>query len=618
MIDIPSIKPLVTIEPVTVAGTAQNTAHAQTPLSSVPQGTLVAGFVINRDSHNQPILRTPVGDVLINTQLFLKTGTEVTIRVDNSHANLARIITINGQSVESFTARQNAQLATSLNDPVSSALASPSGSSQPAKPVQFQGVILQSAARETLPVGVSETLLKALGLDKPLRQTATTAPLSIILRSISIPTPPADLSQASPLPAAANIEPNSTLPTNTNLSVQALFTSPQQEATPVKRSPLPSAPTAPASQPPLPTVNTPNASSPLFVQEISTRPQTTSTSFADTPLVSHAVSISPAPTATISSEILTQTIKQLAPATLTEQQHLIVQGVVIGQEQHADTILHTTIGNLRLFTPQPLAQGSVATIEIMPHTPAAGINSATPVASYSTNFAGGDSPERLMRDWPALSDLITATQSPENTLLQNSVLSVLPTPNKYFTQSMLFFLSALKGGDIKQWLGKNGVAAIEKHDTKMLKHLSDEFTILQQAFKTPNSEQWISTAIPILYDNTLHQARLHIRDDKPQDPSSEKSLHQQQRFVIDVELSLLGEMQIDGLVQKEAQKHQFDMIIRTSKPLADEVEAGIRELYHSASEVSGFKGMILFQPSRAHFVVIAPSTAQENDNSIIA
>lgn len=217
MSDIPLIKTLVTIEPITVSGTAQNTTQTPNPLSTLTNGTFVDGFVVNRNPQNQPILRTSAGDVLLNTQLFLKTGTEVTIRVDNTQPNLARIITINGQSPEIFAEHQRSQLAVGASDSLSSQMASAVSSSNSAtpKPVLLQGLMLQLIARDTLPAPIADALFKALGVDKNTRAAPpnNSAPLSIILRSITMPNPtPQSLPQAAPNAAQPTTATTATVP----------------------------------------------------------------------------------------------------------------------------------------------------------------------------------------------------------------------------------------------------------------------------------------------------------------------------------------------------------------------------------------------------------------------
>lgn len=663
MSDIAPIKTLVTIEPITVASTTQNTSQTPNPLSTLSNGTMVEGFVVNRDTHNQPILRTSVGDVLVNTPLFLKTGTEVTIRVDNNQPGLARIITINGQSPETFAEIQRTQVAAQSSDSLSSQLASTvsSGSNAVPKPVLLQGMMLQLAPRESLPAPVADALFKALGIDKPLRQqTAPSVPLSIVLRSIAMPqtegpqpplpspashaTIPAP-QPASPAPANATVPPIPTASVPAGNEAAALSAPMQPQATPPKLqqiTQIPTAATTPASpstpaqtavptanpvttpvgqtatsQPiaqPIPAAATPPSSPALPHSTMLTANETTA-SPAQTGLRQPPSLLPPAATPTATA---TQNILRPSPSIdIRPDQHVVVQGLVIGQEQKADTILHTPIGTMRIFTPKPLPNGAVVTVEVSNEKPVQQTGTASK-AAYIQTVTEQESTESLLRDWQGMKDLVDTLVQADPALFQATLARILPAPGKHFTHAMMFFLSALKGGDMKQWLTNNGrIAEITDNKyTDLLRRLGAEFTVLQQTFNEPTPQQWISTAIPIFYENTLHQARLHVRQDN--EISANSASHKGQRFIIDIELSRLGEMQIDGFVQKEPGKHQFDIMIRSSKHLPPEVENDIRDIYNNASEIAGFKGSLVFQPSREHFVIIQRPQAPQKQSGIIA
>ena len=72
------------------------------------------------------------------------------------------------------------------------------------------------------------------------------------------------------------------------------------------------------------------------------------------------------------------------------------------------------------------------------------------------------------------------------------------------------------------------------------------------------------------------------------------------RFVVDVNLSKLGHMQLDGFVQ-DGTKH-FDLIVRTDARLSNEVQNGIRSVFEGANETTGVTGGLTFQSAPANFV----------------
>jgi hypothetical protein len=107
--------------------------------------------------------------------------------------------------------------------------------------------------------------------------------------------------------------------------------------------------------------------------------------------------------------------------------------------------------------------------------------------------------------------------------------------------------------------------------------------------------------IPFYSEQELRQLRLYSRphgaDDEGEDPSGT-------RFVIDVDLSRLGRLQIDGLV-RDGGKH-MDLIVRTEAPLPGQMPGDIRQIFLNAQDLTGFKGGITFQAAPPVFVEVAP------------
>ncbi len=88
----------------TVQGVSASTASltaSQTPsvLANLPAGTLIRGFVLNRDAKGNPVLRTDSGDFLLESKFFLKIGSDVVVRLDASGQKFrASIISVDGHS----------------------------------------------------------------------------------------------------------------------------------------------------------------------------------------------------------------------------------------------------------------------------------------------------------------------------------------------------------------------------------------------------------------------------------------------------------------------------------------------------------------------------------------
>ncbi len=107
--------------------------------------------------------------------------------------------------------------------------------------------------------------------------------------------------------------------------------------------------------------------------------------------------------------------------------------------------------------------------------------------------------------------------------------------------------------------------------------------------------------IPFQFGDSLDQLRVFMRfhgqDEEGDGESGE-------RFVLDLQLTNLGHMQLDGLIRRTGR--HLDLIVRSEQPLPDEMRGGIREIFRNAAEVTGLDGGVNFQAKPPGFVEIAP------------
>lgn len=119
--------------------------------------------------------------------------------------------------------------------------------------------------------------------------------------------------------------------------------------------------------------------------------------------------------------------------------------------------------------------------------------------------------------------------------------------------------------------------------------LQQEFAELNRAL--PASEPgWRSIILPLVDENRLQQATLAVRRDPPKDgaePGAVGSIH----FLLDVELSRLGPLQLDGLIRGK----RLDLMLRSQKPLDAPMRREINEIFQNAQQATGYAGQLFFQ-----------------------
>ncbi|MAN79322.1 MAG: hypothetical protein CMM77_01055 [Rhodospirillaceae bacterium] len=314
---------------------------------------------------------------------------------------------------------------------------------------------------------------------------------------------------------------------------------------------------------------------------------------AGTQFTVQLTSLQPAPPG--GAAALTQTQGPTPPLAAMGQ---TLTGIVSGTQAGGQPIVETPLGPIALAGANPPPEGArvVLTVTSAPLPPAQPepLLDNTQLALRQALF--------LDRQWPAAQELVeTLAQAAPNTA-QHLLHAVLPRPDGNMTANILFFLSAVRGGDIRAWLGDNTVRVLQRVNPGLLGRVRDDMGQLSRLADEPTTGDWRIFMIPFLNSGQLEQIRLFTRaqtedeDDEASGPGT--------RFVVDVTLSKLGHIQLDGLV--DTAHRRMDMVVRTDSHLPPDMRNDIRHLYEVSSEITGYKGGVGFQAQPANFIDIEP------------
>jgi hypothetical protein len=270
-----------------------------------------------------------------------------------------------------------------------------------------------------------------------------------------------------------------------------------------------------------------------------------------------------------------------------------IEATVLGHEPDGSTTLHSRLGTLKIFTAQPLPTGSKLILRIEPQAP--GDMQAAP-ALLSEPMEEITS---LAHDWKALRDAVQWAQANDPPLAR-ALLQALPAADRSLASGLLFFLSAVKGGDLKSWLGGRLAGELDKKIPALAARLGADLAQMQPFAEAPD-RQWSALMLPLMFGSELEHARFFYRkeEDKPGVGGTTDRGH---RFILEVDLSHLGDLQFDGFVRQGARKKSFDLVIRSARPLAAEVAGDIRNLYEDALQATGYNGYLAFQQGSQHFI----------------
>ena len=639
--------------------------QAAAAIGNLTPGTLLSGFIINRDAAGNPILRAAGGDIAFLSNFFLNIGSEVTIRVENTGGNpTAHILTVNGQPPEVaaaqsvFAQEPEVIVSQNLSTPAQPQAAAPqtATATTPAPPqtsLTVTGTLIATpqpssanAAQPALPIGTQLTLtvtgLTAASPTLPeeiinyqppqvspppqatqASYTAYARAASPVPTNISLPanTPPLP-ANAPPLPANAPPLPTNAppLPANaTPLPINSIPLPANDIIVPADLTPLPANPASLSS--PMVTVTTPSPAVP--VTNLSPEPPIATPAPAEAASIGIATAIVtanppqgiaallPENTATpIPLPINTNIVANAPPANTPITNALVQPGqtisaTVIGKEPSGEPLLQTPLGIVRLQPDATLPTGSNVTLQISSITP-------PEEQSAAPNIAAATMPApmtELAQQWTSLQQIVRllAARSPTAgfDFTNKTMPWIMPPPNITADESLpqqnipaglMLFVSALRGGNFSNWLGESNVQWLQNqgHDV-LLKKADGEFTLLARQFTESRPQHWQSLFFPINVGGELQQARLFIKRDRRQGNQAQGKKSEDTRFIVEVDLSQLGEMQMDGFVRKQGKDVQFDLIIRSLHALSPEMQQDIVRIYNSAGQLTSYKGSLVFQ-----------------------
>ncbi len=246
------------------------------------------------------------------------------------------------------------------------------------------------------------------------------------------------------------------------------------------------------------------------------------------------------------------------------------------------TQVQTPLGVVSLPTAQPLPANTPLTLEILgTFSDRAGREPIPGLVRQQTLHA-------FSKTWPALRQAIdTLRQAEAETVLQ-TFGQAIPRLGPTLANGILFFIAALRTGSVRGWLGDGAAAALESAGRgDLLTQLGNDFALLGRIAGEHQESGWQTMLIPVYDGDKLHQIRMFMRKhgrDNSDDGETES------RFVIETELSRLGLIQLDGLINKT----QFDLVVRSRKDLPKQIQTDIKTIFLDALVTAELGGGIKF------------------------
>ncbi len=208
--------------------------------------------------------------------------------------------------------------------------------------------------------------------------------------------------------------------------------------------------------------------------------------------------------------------------------------------------------------------------------------------------------------WPALDALYQSliTSAPQSAA---SMARILPNPSSpaQMVAAGMVFIAAVKSGDLNMLFGDKKLDAIQRAGARPLLGQLTQAPAGQGAEQASSSD-WRAVPLPMFWDSEIQKITLYTRREDGDGTSDQQDKNGQTRFVFDLSLSRMGDVQIDGLL-KDA---RLDLIIRTENAFSTPMQETIRSAYVSALEQTELSGNVAFQGSRQHWVHVLEAQEQ--------
>jgi hypothetical protein len=258
----------------------------------------------------------------------------------------------------------------------------------------------------------------------------------------------------------------------------------------------------------------------------------------------------------------------------------VLGGSVAGVTQSGRPVIATSFGHLALNATSDLRIGDRVALDVL-----ASRVGEVPTAERAAPLSV------LSREWPALDGAMRVLQEALGPQAAAQITQAMVRPSPQMTAAMLFFMTALKGGDMRVWFGNDASRALEQAGRGgLLSALAEDFQTLQRASE-PMDSGWRAFLIPVVGDERrpirlLTRGRRKGGKDKRDDGQPDGTA-----FLVDLELSQLGPFRLDGLVRPD----MVDLWIRTTQALPALMRHDIKALFDDTLDRTGIQGRLSFK-----------------------
>lgn len=289
--------------------------------------------------------------------------------------------------------------------------------------------------------------------------------------------------------------------------------------------------------------------------------------------------------------------QQAAPPVPTPANPTSLDGAVISHSPGGNSLVQTPAGVLSLTGGPAMAVGTGLRLEVVgPPIPPP----ASPAAAVPQGLTAAG--------WPTLENAVDVLAQLDRQAA-SQLIQMIPQATPRLAAAMSLFAGAVRSGDFKQLAADGVTRGLDRAGRRDLAdRLKRDFMALAEDAQRPRGDgDWQAITLPFAHGAQIDPIRLFVQRVSGEDKGRGGGKGQEQRFIVEVQMSRLGRIQFDGLIQKEAKR--FDLIVRSAQPLGAEICRDISGIFAECAQLTGIKGSVGFQSGRS-FVELPPTDAK--------
>lgn len=222
---------------------------------------------------------------------------------------------------------------------------------------------------------------------------------------------------------------------------------------------------------------------------------------------------------------------------------------------------------------------------------------------------------------PAITSFLTPDIWPAANALHQNIAQVsaqaasafaamTPSPSNaaQFGPAVMFFVAAMRSGDIAGWMGGKTVDALQKagKGQALSKFMSDSAGMSRLAAE-PAANDWRAMSIPLMHGEQIERVALYYKREDEGGADGEGNKGGFHRFIFNLNPENMGKVQLDGLFRGalgESNKGRLDLAVRTDQQFSQAMKMEMRRKYVDALEMAGVQGELSFQNNAESWVTI--------------